>query len=51
VTSFLTLLGITATVFTAPSYGIFTDLDTGWISAPGRRTITNIITVADPAGR
>lgn len=50
-TSFLTLLGLTRTVFTAPGYGILTDLVTGWISAPGRRTITNIITVADPAGR
>ena len=50
-TGFLALLGITATVFTAPGFRIFTDLATGWICAPGRRTITNIITVADPAGR
>ena len=48
---FLTLIALTRSVFTAPSYAIFTDLVTGWISAPGRRTITNIITVADPAGR
>ena len=38
-------------VFTAPSLAIFTDLLTGWICAPGRRTITAMIAVADPAGR
>jgi len=38
-------------VFTAPSYAIFTDLATGWVCAPGRRTITAMIAVADPAGR
>jgi hypothetical protein len=36
-------------VFRAPSYAIFTDLITGWILAPGRRTITAMITHADPA--
>ncbi len=38
-------------VFTAPSLAIFTDLLTGWVCAPGRRTITAMIAVADPAGR
>jgi len=38
-------------VFTAPSFAIFTDLLTGWVLAPGRRTITAMIAVADPAGR
>jgi len=38
-------------VFIAPSLAIFTDLLTGWICAPGRRTITAMIAVADPAGR
>jgi hypothetical protein len=38
-------------VFTAPSFAIFTDLVTGWVCAPGRRTITAMIAVADPAGR
>ena len=38
-------------VFTAPSLAIFTDLLTGWICAPGRRTLTAMIAVADPAGR
>ena len=50
-TGFLALLALTRTGFTAPSYAIFTDLLTGWVCAPGRRTITNMIAVADPAGR
>ena len=45
------LLGRTRMVFTAPSFAIFTDLLTGWVCAPGRRTITGMIAVADPAGR
>ena len=44
------LLGLTRAGFTAPSFAIFTELMTGWICAPGRRTITNMIKVADPAG-
>lgn len=39
------------TVFREPSFAIFTDLLTGWVCAPGRRTITTMIKVADPAGR
>ena len=38
-------------VFRAASYAIFTDLLTGWVLAPGRRTVTAMITLADPAGR
>ena len=38
-------------VFSAPSFVLFTDLLTGWVCAPGRRTITAMITVVDPAGR
>jgi hypothetical protein len=38
-------------VFRAPSFAIFEDLMHGWVLAPGRRTITAIISVADPAGR
>lgn len=37
-------------MFGAPSFAIFTDLLTGWVLAPGRRTVTAMITVADPAG-
>lgn len=48
---FLALLGLARAGFTAPSFAIFTDLLTGWVCAPGRRTITAMIIVADPAGR
>jgi len=51
VTAFTALLDRTRTVFHAPSFALFTDLLTGWILAPGRRTITAMIAVADPAGR
>jgi len=51
VTGFSALLELTRGVFAAPSFAIFTDLVTGWVCAPGRRTITNMIAVADPAGR
>jgi hypothetical protein len=45
------LLGSCASIFSQPSFGIFDDLVAGWVLAPGRRTITGIIAVADPAGR
>lgn len=45
------LLEHTRTVFRAPSFTLFTTLLTGWVCAPGRRTITAMIAVADPAGR
>jgi hypothetical protein len=38
-------------VFRAPSFAIFTDLLFGWVCTPGRRTVTGMIAVADPAGR
>lgn len=44
------LLEGTRTVFGAPSFALFTRLLTGWVCAPGRRTITAMIAVADPAG-
>ena len=47
----LALLDMVRRVFTAPSYAIFTDLLTGWVCAPGRRTITAMIAVADPEHR
>lgn len=50
-TGLLALLELTRGVFTAPSFAIFTDLLTGWVLAPGRRTITRMIAVTDPAGR
>lgn len=45
------LLGATTAVFTRPAFALFTDLLTGWVCTPGRRTITAMIGVADPAGR
>ncbi|MDP4015424.1 MAG: hypothetical protein U0990_03110 [Candidatus Nanopelagicales bacterium] len=48
---FAALLDLTRGLFRAPSFAIFTDLLTGWVCAPGRRTITNMIAVVDPAGR
>jgi hypothetical protein len=51
VTGFSALLALARGVFVAPSFAIFTDLVTGWVCAPGRRTITNMIAVADPVGR
>jgi len=51
VSAWTALLENTRMVFSAPSFVLFTDLLTGWVCAPGRRTITAMITVADPAGR
>jgi hypothetical protein len=45
------LLGLVGGVFTSPGFAIFTDLVYGWICAPGRRTITGMVAVADPTGR
>ena len=44
------LLELTRTLLRAPSFALFTDLLTGWVCAPGRRTITAMIAVADPGG-
>jgi len=51
VSGWTALLGMFCTVFTTPSFAIFTDLIAGWVCAPGRRTITAMIAVADPTGR
>ncbi len=40
-----------APVFDRRSLAIFGDLLAGWVLAPGRRTITAMIAVADPTGR
>lgn len=48
---FAALLGLTRGAFSAPSFAIFADLVRGWVLAPGRRTVTGMISVADPAGR
>lgn len=38
-------------MFGARSFQIFTDLITGWVLAPGRRTVTAMIAVADPGAQ
>ncbi|MGH9177370.1 MAG: IS701 family transposase [Acidimicrobiales bacterium] len=48
---FAALVELARSVFSAPSFAIFKDLMGGWVLAPGRRTITAIISVADPDGR
>ena len=40
-----------APVFHRRSFAIFTSLVQGWVLAPGRRTITAMVAVADPTGR
>ncbi len=50
-TAWNALLTQTRPVFRAPSFAIFTELITGWVLAPGRRTVTAMITLADPAGQ
>jgi hypothetical protein len=45
------LLQCCAPVFNRRSFAIFADLIAGWVLAPGRRTITRIISVAAPEGR
>lgn len=45
------LLALGRGAFTAPGFACFTDLLTGWVATPGRRTITRMLTVGDPEGR
>ena len=48
--TFAALLELTRSGFTTPGFAVFTDLLTGWVLAPGRRTITGMIAVGDPVG-
>ena len=48
--SFRALLSVSRVAFTAPGFGVFSDLMVGWVLAPGRRTITAMICAADPEG-
>ena len=41
-------LATTRDAFGGPAFGIFQTLMVGWVLAPGRRTITNMICVGDP---
>ena len=49
-TGWTALLELTRTCFRAPSFALFADLLFGWVCAPGRRTITAMIAVADRTG-
>jgi hypothetical protein len=51
VTAFSALLELARAGFTTPSFALFTHMLTGWVLAPGRRTITGMIAVGDPGGR
>jgi len=39
-----------ADLFTRPSFRLFLNLISAWLPCPGRRTVTRMITVADPEG-
>ena len=45
------LLAVTLTVFTRPSFALFCRIATGWVLCPGRRTITGMLPTADPEGK
>jgi DDE superfamily endonuclease len=45
------LLASVAAVFTSPSHSLFSELVSAWVTAPGRRTITAMVAVMDPATR
>jgi hypothetical protein len=45
------LLASAAAVFTSPSHSLFCDLLSAWVTATGRRTITSMVAVMDPAVR
>jgi hypothetical protein len=45
------LVGLARSCLSAPSFSIFETLLVGWVTAPGRRTITAMICAADPEGK
>lgn len=45
------LLASFAGMFTKPSFLLFRSLITAWALCPGRRTVTRMITIADPEGK
>ena len=45
------VLGACAAVFTQPSFLLFQTLISAWVRCPGRRTVTQMIAVADPEGK
>ena len=49
--AWMAVVGLVRSCLSAPSYAIFSTLLTGWVLAPGRRTITAMICAADPEGQ
>lgn len=45
------LVGLTRSCLSAPSFAVFATILTGWVLAPGRRTVTGMIAAADQQGR
>ncbi len=45
------LVALAQGCFSVPSFAIFATVLTGWVLAPGRRTVTAMIAVADPSGK
>ena len=45
------MVGLGRRCFTQASFAIFETLLTGWVLAPGRRTVTGMIAAADPEGK
>ncbi len=46
-----TVVSLTRGCFSAPSFVIASTILTGWVLAPGRRTVTAMIAAGDPEGR
>ena len=46
-----TMIGLARGCFSAPSFSVFSTLVTGWVLAPGRRTVTGMIGAGDLEGR
>ncbi len=44
------IIGLARGCFTSPGVSLFATLLTGWVLAPGRRTVTAMICAADPEG-
>src|SRR5271156_7048903 len=48
--AFFDLLGVGRGAFSAPGFALFSRLLTGWVLAPGRRTIAAMFVAGDPQG-
>ena len=45
------LVSLARGCFSSPSFSVFSTILTGWVLAPGRRTVTGMICAGDPEGR